>query len=68
MAGGKKVLPIYHASLITPLIIVFQSNYIVFAEIIAELDFDECERVVSRIAETMISFRWDVYVFAFLEL
>jgi hypothetical protein len=50
------------------LVIVFQSHNIIFAEIVAELYFDERERLVGRVAEAMLSLRGDVDVLARFEL
>jgi hypothetical protein len=66
---GKSVFLITsYPSLITPFIIVFQPDDIVFTKIVAELDFYEGERLLGRIAEAMVGFRRDMYVLAFPEL
>ena len=48
-------------------VIIFEPHDVVFAEIIAELDFDERQRLVCAVAEAMIGLRRDVYVLALIE-
>jgi hypothetical protein len=52
-------------SLVTAFIVIFKPNDVVFAEIRAELDFDERKRSVCAVAEAMVGLWRDVYVFAF---
>ncbi len=72
MTGKKKtcflLLITYHLSLITSFVIVFEAHNVVFAEIVAELHFDECERAVCAVAETMVGLGRNVDVLARLEL
>jgi hypothetical protein len=57
-----------HSSLITSFVIVFEPHDVVFAEIVAELNFDERERMICAVAETVNGFGGNVKVFAHLEL
>jgi hypothetical protein len=49
-------------------VVVFETHDVVFAEVVAELHFDERERMVRAVAEPVIRFGRDVQVFAFFEL
>jgi hypothetical protein len=49
-------------------IIVFQSDDVILAEIIAELDFDEGEVLVGGVAEAVVGFGWDMDMLARFEL
>jgi hypothetical protein len=49
------------------LVIIFEAHYIVFTQIVAELYFDERERLSGRVSEAVVRSRRDVYVLALPE-
>jgi hypothetical protein len=53
---------------VTSFVVIVQPDDVVFAQIVAELDFDEEKRSLSRVAEAMVGFRWNVYVLALMKL
>jgi hypothetical protein len=54
--------------LLLSFVIIFEAHYVVLAEVVAELHFDECERASGAVAEAMVGFGRDVKVLAFFEL
>jgi hypothetical protein len=53
--------------LLDSFIVIFQAHYVILAEIVAKLNFDDCQFDVAAVSQAMISFRWDVDVLTLLQ-
>jgi hypothetical protein len=67
-ADKASFAPIIARYYLLPFVVIFETNDVVFAQVITELYFDERERLGGAVAQAMISFRGDVYVLSTREL
>jgi hypothetical protein len=50
------------------LIIIFQPHNVILTQIVTELHFNDCQRLITAVAQPVIGLRWDVDVLAPMQL